>query len=775
MAMPPQVAAPARMAIFMRKSKPSAALRDLDFIAWDDTEEVLSDNIRFTDTAASLRVPCMYPSIVVRYDSLRNEPFAYVVFTCTNAETERKTWNWFSDAVLPVFVCEAKVPLVDYSPFVTSRRVLDTCYSNIEYEGDPVGALTAFGHAMINASATGNYYVWSDSLFGVTAAWKDPSALAFSPGHKTHLSWNRALRPDLSTRPAYGWALCKHPSLNSYSRMSLGETDCGLVWQERRRIVDGNDVVYYTRLRDDGDSLRIFLADTVRGVLTNPERTMIAVPTNMDNTVYTCADHTMPVLYRGIESDLSGNRSADTARSLVWDRIVWQADGAECFNTSQQWNAPNAPIVLSRAIDIVAPVNTPSRLTGRQRSFVWHKDGGVFQPNVSQGVLRYMNDNDPARQQVGDLVPRPFVRYINASDSAGVVNVVVSTANNPDSIPSNTLYNIPFSRWSSTMNLPNELNFSSRQYAIALSTKGTLPHLSALPYLTQDTKWRRTGRIFEADANTPPTIFRSVEWLFKEGADSEGTPAATQLRGFVTRVASKSISPVRLNEREFRFHLLPSGHEGWDTLTTDWFVVPDSSSLRFTDAGDGGQFDKLSIQRMSTGQEFDLLQTDLYYEYATHGYAYKVLGGGGDSYRVLAVTPIASVNEEQLLLGGLDEGYLHKAGADASSTESLIDLRAQNGPHIDVALSPNPVSPGGRMLYKVSDSDADDRLRPSYVCTIVNALGGVVATAEVMNGVTHSFDTAGLPCGAYSLIVTAYSSGSPAPPRRCSRKFLLVP
>lgn len=68
---------------------------------------------------------------------------------------------------------------------------------------------------MINASYGGNYYTWSDSVNGICVGYKEPDSTCFTID-TICINWTNN-------------NMAMHPSLNSYSRIELGENECALV------------------------------------------------------------------------------------------------------------------------------------------------------------------------------------------------------------------------------------------------------------------------------------------------------------------------------------------------------------------------------------------------------------------------------------------------------------------------------------------------------------------------------------------------------------------
>jgi hypothetical protein len=96
-----------------------------------------------------------------------------------------------------------------------------------------------WGTPMVNASADGNWYCWSsDENNGIGYGFKRSGQWYFAAGATGWVPRHGNANPLVSA----------HPTLNSYSRLQIGERDAAMAWQEGPSPTDG-ERIYYTRLR----------------------------------------------------------------------------------------------------------------------------------------------------------------------------------------------------------------------------------------------------------------------------------------------------------------------------------------------------------------------------------------------------------------------------------------------------------------------------------------------------------------------------------------------
>jgi hypothetical protein len=103
-----------------------------------------------------------------------------------------------------------------------------------------------YGSPCINASANGNYYAFSDSLWGIVAGFKGPNDTMFVD--TTLFRFNAGINANC-------WG---QQSMNVYSNIVEGEENCALVWQECESDT-GPSIINYTRLRYNNNLLNYYI------------------------------------------------------------------------------------------------------------------------------------------------------------------------------------------------------------------------------------------------------------------------------------------------------------------------------------------------------------------------------------------------------------------------------------------------------------------------------------------------------------------------------------
>jgi hypothetical protein len=177
---------------------------------------------------------------------------AYVVFTSEPAGVDT-----LSNGNTPFYVVEAMIP-ADMPRAAQVAALAAQPARVIEHvQGKPYNGLMgarpcmwSWGTPMINASADGNWYCWSTNLAqGINYGFKRPGQLALV---------SQAVVPRANGGTTWR---ATHPTLNSYSRLHLGERDAAMAWQEGTDAEAGRQI-FYTRLRlNAGGTVEHFLTN----------------------------------------------------------------------------------------------------------------------------------------------------------------------------------------------------------------------------------------------------------------------------------------------------------------------------------------------------------------------------------------------------------------------------------------------------------------------------------------------------------------------------------
>ncbi|MDT3738223.1 MAG: T9SS type A sorting domain-containing protein [Candidatus Kapabacteria bacterium] len=238
------------MSVFYRRSAPMAKVTNKENLQIDWEQELcVSDNIfiygfrtdhTFPGSPTSPIVPCYYPSMVVRREGSSTK--AYVVFSaeaegqfiCTDLYCPPDIDECY-DVLNPI--CEA---ILNVAGTTVTWNGQANAIQNVVH-----GFRDNYGTPVINASYSGNYYAWSDSLCGIGVGYK---AIGNTNTTKTSL------------KAINGFA--SHPSINVYSILGKEENDCSIVWQEKSTL-NSQPYIYYTKLRMNGGILDHFLPTNI--------------------------------------------------------------------------------------------------------------------------------------------------------------------------------------------------------------------------------------------------------------------------------------------------------------------------------------------------------------------------------------------------------------------------------------------------------------------------------------------------------------------------------
>ncbi len=242
----------------------------------------------------------------------------------------------------------------------------------------------SWGTPMINASADGNWYCWSTNLTqGIGFGFKRPGQLALA---------STAIVPRANGGTTWR---ATHPTLNSYSRLHLGERDAAMAWQEGTDAEAGSQI-FYTRLR-------LSAAGAAQHFLTNATTPAPSIGAHVDvvggNRVrmssgygHLAVDSTAtlrlsyPTLFRNLSDYEIGVDNSRYDLRLVnhkGDRMWWQA---RYKYTDSTWG----DVLTRKWIDVdnhsVRDASQPDVVVSSPQHYMWAKSGDkLFRPELSQG------------------------------------------------------------------------------------------------------------------------------------------------------------------------------------------------------------------------------------------------------------------------------------------------------------------------------------------------------------------------------------------------------
>lgn len=704
-----------RMKVYYRRSYPVHPISNQSNIEWQ-AEKCISDEIycgcNVQDNPEETH--CAHPSIVVRKDG--NVPKVYVIYGCKGGETCSSGTVTYPEVAIVETIFEAQANYSDPSYTVTPH-VIDFA-AGYDYH--------QWGTPMVNASNTINYYTWADSLLGIASAFKEPDEYCLSNPFYSHF----AASPE--------GLFCKHPSLNSYSRIDSDpeEDAAALVWQEQSNTYGAEPKIYYAQLTNDGSDISLATLSNVSPSYTtlNGANNIIELSSPNMHTF-----HQFPTVYRGIESGIDP--------PIAKDRIAWQTHNPNI-------SLPNCPgyeypgIIQYRAINQrensgqteieLLPVTSIRGETGGD---------ALFSPNLSQG--RYWGSVD------------------NESDSAMILEFHECDLCDPSDDDDKMIWNYPHGYTSvltsSTMTIDNVDDWSQ---AALVQGKGSISHLAARKKIFKeldDDYWWQNRRVFRFVESSTEKIATHGEHFYKGGADKRG---ALPFLGFVRESRQSFISPILINSEPVMFDM-ETIHGKCDSckdrldgflpsiLPTKWFTVGADTRLGFMTAGLDTNEVEMYIERR-TGRNLFRVNVSEYSARQINKVNYRLINGQDYEYRLLLVKtqPEAYYVEDIVLFDDLEnDGY-----GKQSPLSGIIDLGGSSyegavRDGIMMSIFPNPadetvyVTPWLPEEAYLSSSTRGDK--QTVMLTVFNSLGTELYKKEAVPGVTTAIQTDNLPQGIY--------------------------
>jgi hypothetical protein len=709
--------------VYYQRSVPVPRQYPADMIEWEPMEYCLTDSVQTSLMIDTL--DCAYPSIVVRQgsDSIAR---VHIVYGCLN-----------KDAVISI-----------QDTFVVAEHVFP---ANALYISPGVGSIIARVNApnysdyvtpMINASRNGNYYTWADRKRGIGLGFKTAGSTTLAD--TAYISWSVSQGDTLNK--------AQHPSLNTYSRISLGEDDCALVWQETLPNRPQSQI-NYTRLRLISGVITPYLPqggffDTTLTVATN---TAVTIANLSDRTIK-ATEQSFPVIYRGVE-DYMPPCSTDLHIGHS-DKVVWQARHYITENQHREFicalGPPEVPmLLLHRTIDhrdsIDRGVYVPWDWGVTPTEKIWAGNGNLSQPTISQGG--------------GVNIP---TNHTNFSDSAMLLNFKSTAICSTGITGLGDIWNLPFGYWTVLKN--NSDNTNNLTYASPIVFNGQYPQLAAIPAMgyLNNREWRRNRRVFEATtASNPnnPTILASSQYFLRSAKDEPAYAfsgfARDSVRYVITppKIAGSYVplSPLKTPIARLQpCHGVFKGREDFlDTISTGWVDIQAGQSIVYYGLGTDTAAVRIILERQSTNTKVELAKppgTDI----AAMDASYVIALGDGDFYRLLLIKKDPSTHYlEELVVSELpllDEGGVGRRSALAY--EEALDrakTRTITKGILSCALSPNPA----RDIIRITVSGT--AIQEPVRIVVSNLLGETMRVLEAKTLVEAQIPLEGLPSGQYMM------------------------
>ncbi|MGA2296305.1 MAG: hypothetical protein ABSG15_02025 [FCB group bacterium] len=759
-----------RMKVYYARSEPASKNQHYESLDWEISDICLSDSIdlkyvtlehdcrrQFADSMNGY-----YPALVIRKDPIAQKSKVYAVF-CANFNTGGLTCappratdtSYIIETILLENETDANLYL---------NKHLGTAIGRFKGRISPSWDTLSWGTPMINASSTGNYYTWSDSVRHIFAGWKRPQDTVFrNPRDSMYLCWydhNGGWMP-----PKKIWT--EHPSLNSYSRLSYNQEDCALVWQEKLNPSSlwlpglhsyHKYQVHFTRLRkDENDSLVNYIPKSFCNAQVNPKEiyssdsTVLWLPEgwDADSVMRNTYEHTIPMVYRSVASD------SGLDRMYSYDRVYW--NGCDTSNHFYIYHTGMDYIDILDRFGKWIPSCWNVWSSYRIKSLVYY----LAYPDAAQGCLKLDSLN----------------QYTDANDSIMTISFLSLQLSNPPW--STQIWHINHSLWglyNSWAILNSE--FSQYQYAHPLVVGNSQwPHLAAYNTITNEDDYHIGRDIFQYmnsnwDLSADQDIKTSMQYFYKKNENNE-TPAIAYF-GFKTKYGLNEdnneislVTPARLEEGDSNYLPLtidPYQKQGIsffpkDTIFSSWFNVRDIQNVEFESFGrkkSNNDLIKIKLEREGDKHRYEIPTS-----FARDGnYSHhKVLLMNGRNERFRFVWEKVNENStyaEELLIGqppytldnNNDTLFSRTGSYNNNPYEVIVDLNDSydftNTDEITVNLFPNPAGNVVNVIAKLPLSEFGKGNR-DIVISMYTSIG-----KELQRKITHTGDILSLPLEMYS-------------------------
>lgn len=754
------------LTVYYRRSKPllttdnadttgsSAYVFDASTIEWEDPV-VVSDQVLYQPPGAEepdvMDLSCGYPALVVRpvitdTDTVVSQ--VYIVFGC----------EYLTEQNASVLVCETILP-------VEASRAEQQAY----YAANPsevldvtpaptVPILEHWGTPMVNASHSGNFYCWSHATNGIGVGFKDPVARQFLPAQRLYLH-GQVITPDWRST---------HPSLNSYSRLQLGEEDAALVWQEGENATDGS-WIYYTRLFHGPAPGYAIAYDLNPGYtritagppFADPNNGQIGIVTDPYVTVDSAqfdAGHNFPVVYRHLsdwETTPENTRHDIRLVNYKADRVYWQ---------SRKVHLGLGPWMIGRRnIDVadssLSPVGGTDWVYTQGEEFIFSETLNLRGPDATQGEQWGEPGSIPNNDDV-----------IHYDDSCSALSFWSDTAD-ADPFPHiwHMLYGWEFYGQTAD-HLTDDLIATGQLQQI--HGYGWYPHLAARYSVSAHRGIQRNRRIYNEPGGVwlnyqhAPVMTTSSEYFYKP-TQTQTQPKGIPYHGFRGPTAAALVGLLRFPglDKTVMLHADTTSFDRAEKphaprrFLSPWFTVPQATDLQFTTTTSGKEAAAtLSLERYSDGET---VMVDALARRGTTTkahQAYTVVGDQQERYRFV-LEPLGdavyAAKDIEIIMPD-DEGL--RKPVSQIQYGGLIDLRTMHTstmPRGSVQLYPNPASDYLGVAYDATVSTVtgygtsdvapasttiqvtDERGRELYHCTAPAAGMLTVPTHDFASGVYH--------------------------------------
>jgi hypothetical protein len=633
---------------------------------------------------------CKYPSLVARWDEVNNRANVYVLFSCTQFEQTDSP---------RVFIVE-KVFDINSNPIPSPLIPIGYAYAN----GNDGTEIDRWGLSSINASLTGNFYAWNDTVRGITVGFKEP--------HDRGYLTNKLSMKFYST----GWKP-GGPSLNTYSGIQIGDKHAAVAWHEEELSDQPISRIYYSMLGlDSNNNIYHYVPDRFSTQEPYFHDAFMLNGMAMLHPSDLFPIYKNPILYRTIEGQLDSNQNI--VFFGIGDRVYWE--GKRNILSSKR-------DIYLKMLDLGDSSNWNCLYPLR----IFDINTNLGQPNLSQGSFFR-----------GELF-YPF----NFSDSAIVVNFVsyFSYLSKPNY--DSKIYQIDHDFWRIFQKnglwpgLKPDTNFVNIEPMLTVLGNGIYPHLARLPVVNREEDWAINQRVFESADQIINTSYRFfLPKGFTEQKkiypvlrifDSE-SGAESQMSQF--HIVDYSSSPLAKIPKIYSQILDEKGMKFLDTAITSWFRLSDFSQLSFFVSDYKNDMLDVVIERMSDGETFDLPIYNLRDKETTFNRV-NLLNGGKEQYRIKYIRKnkntwfmpeIMLSNEIDFvtLFDRTNDKELERSGA---GDEQTIDLGLPEN-DLNILAFPNPSGDKVNVIVRYSSS-VESKNHPIRL-VVTNLLGQEIASYD---------------------------------------------
>ncbi|MBC8124109.1 MAG: hypothetical protein H7X70_00115, partial [Candidatus Kapabacteria bacterium] len=703
------------------------------------------------------RPSCGYPSVVVRYDPFLQKSRVYVVYAC---EVDNQATHNIAiyEAQLDADVV-APTQANDYKTAKGRSFLLDKVKANLNCpEND---RLRNWGTPVINASYNGNYYAWSDYVRGIVYSHKIPNVRQLTPADLKSVKIDNG-----------NTATAQFPTLNTYSRLHIGETECALAWQEGHWETSCSDgeKIYYTQLSLDATNKAMRGLHT-KGTLNNSSSLTLFSwdPVRAENTVALVSNaddfNSKPSLLRTLSDyDQEGFTSVNSVISQVGiinhkaDRIFW----------TNRWLA-NASAIARRPIDVVEmSVCTATETGNLSAGSVGYIFGlmALSNPEVSLGEAKAVLNGLPAAQSWA------------YDDTSYVLNFNQATYN--PLAP--TIWHTSFGWKLMGQNIYSTVDqaygvtdLKTLAYVHKNSLKGRFPHSSTTYSQTLAfglTKGRRIfeqGPLIDLDWNQAPTIWRSAEGFYKrKSSEAQSENSHRMFIGYRNEEFEALIAqPMIDGEPAFLLKRAPKDLNavGVTSMVSEWTRLSSSFDLSIAALCDGDAFDHAEVYLERESDQgrlplpvFENKTGKLHASARTKDHEWNAISDTKERYRLVVECDVNSA-EEVIDIELEPQKEMAKTGLSEQTildltTMTLLRQGASQSGALRLFVSPNPANEVLSVVVLGSVEGATteiflSNLRGEQIGSIVIQPGGMLR---------QSFDVSNVATGTYIVGVKGASA-----------------